>query len=187
MLTDVRYVKRYRMERDLLLPIARAPTPEGVSFVSWSPAQVAAHAEAKFRSFVGQPDADLFVCLGDRRECEDLMAEIAKRRGFLPSATWLASVDGEPAGTIQGCREGFRRGAIQNLGVAPEHRRRGIAAALVQRAILGFRQAGLRWAILEVTAENVAALRLYRRLGFRRTQTVFRAAERRSDACPDGR
>ena len=53
-------------------------------------------------------------------------------------------------------------GAIQNLGVVPEYRGQGLGRALVRQALEGFYQAGLRRAYLEVTAENSAAVRLYR-------------------------
>jgi hypothetical protein len=41
----------------------------------------------------------------------------------------------------------------------------------------GFRQAGLRRAYLEVTAQNEGAIRLYRRLGFVKVRTVYKAVE----------
>ena len=45
------------------------------------------------------------------------------------------------------------------------------------QALTGFRQRGLRRATLEVTAQNVGAIRLYQRLGFRKIKTVYKAAE----------
>ena len=53
-------------------------------------------------------------------------------------------------------------GAIQNLGVVPAYRGMGLGRALVRQALDGFYQAGLRRAYLEVTAENSAAVQLYR-------------------------
>ena len=44
-------------------------------------------------------------------------------------------------------------------------------------ALNGFRQAGLRRVYLEVTAQNQNALRLYKRLGFTRVRTVYKAVE----------
>jgi ribosomal protein S18 acetylase RimI-like enzyme len=63
------------------------------------------------------------------------------------------------------------------VGVTPWHRHRGIGTALMQAAMLGFRAAGLDRAFLEVTAENVAAVRLYESLGFRRVRTSYRPVE----------
>jgi ribosomal protein S18 acetylase RimI-like enzyme len=42
---------------------------------------------------------------------------------------------------------------------------------------LGFQEAGLRRAYLEVTAENNAAVQLYRSLGFRRAKTLYKAVD----------
>ena len=68
-------------------------------------------------------------------------------------------------GTIQGLQsEGW--GAIQNLGIAPQHRGRGLGSLLVLRAAGGFRSVGLTRMHLEVTTDNTAAIRLYERLGF---------------------
>jgi ribosomal protein S18 acetylase RimI-like enzyme len=68
-------------------------------------------------------------------------------------------------------------GAIQNLGILPAHRGRGLGARLLLRALEGFRLAGLSRVHLEVTAENQGAIRLYRRLGFITVKTVFKVAE----------
>jgi len=66
-------------------------------------------------------------------------------------------------------------GAIQNVGVTPAWRGRGVGEALVLQTLHGFRRAGLGRALLEVTARNEGAQRLYRRLGFRRFKTLYKA------------
>lgn len=177
------YFKRYRMEFDLAgrKPVA-AVLPAGYRFVPWDPLLLEAHAETKYQSFRGEIDANVFACLGEYDGCLRLMGEISRKEGFLSGATWLIAQDEAPpgsgyCGTIQGIcdRAGF--GAIQNLGIVPEHRGRGLGTALLLRALTGFRQAGLRRAFLEVTAQNDGAIRLYRRLGFVRVRTVYKAVE----------
>jgi [ribosomal protein S18]-alanine N-acetyltransferase len=61
---------------------------------------------------------------------------------------------------------------ILNLAVAPEFRRQGIARRLVLSALSHARSKGAKRAFLEVRASNIAAQKLYSRLGF--TGTAIR-------------
>jgi ribosomal protein S18 acetylase RimI-like enzyme len=78
---------------------------------------------------------------------------------------------------VQGVAERIGFGAIQNLGVVPAQRGIGLGAALLLKALHGFRQTGLAAARLEVTAENASAVRLYRRIGFRFRKTLYKVAD----------
>lgn len=55
---------------------------------------------------------------------------------------------------------------VLTIAVAPSHRRRGIARALVEEALRRLYRDRVDAVFLEVDAGNVAALALYRRLGF---------------------
>jgi len=177
------YFKRYRMEIDLgaaRLGVCEVPPPYSLS--AWSSSLVEAHAEAKFGSFCYEIDANVFPCLGNREGCYRLMREIARRDGFLPGATWLLGRTDEQGGTefcgtIQGVRDNRGFGAVQNLGITPLHRGLGLGTTLLFRTLNGFREAGLEQAYLEVTAQNVRAVRLYERLGFHTVRTVYKAAD----------
>ena len=68
-------------------------------------------------------------------------------------------------------------GAIQNLGVTPPHRGRGLGRALLLQALHGFRRTSLHRAFLEVTAQNDFALRLYRQVGFRCRKTIYKEVQ----------
>jgi ribosomal protein S18 acetylase RimI-like enzyme len=179
---SVSYFKRYRMEFDLRscrsVPVF---VPQGYHLLAWQPELLDGHAEAKYRSFRNEIDADVFECLADLDGCQRLMQEISTKDGFLPEATWLAvnvaGRDIEYCGTIQGIRATHKYGAIQNVGVTPAHRGRGIGSALISAALNGFQQVGLPRVYLEVTAQNDGAVRLYKRLGFGRTKTLFKAVE----------
>lgn len=83
----------------------------------------------------------------------------------------------EYCGTIQGIGDDQSCGCIQNLGVIPGHRGNGLGRSLLLKSLEGFWQAGYSIASLEVTAQNVLALDLYRKLGFRRVKTVYKAVE----------
>lgn len=52
------------------------------------------------------------------------------------------------------------------MWVAPQHRRAGVAAALVEAVVTWARAAGFRRLRLEVADANEAAVRLYERMGF---------------------
>ena len=83
----------------------------------------------------------------------------------------------EYCGTIQGVCDRSGMGAIQNFGVTPEHRGRGLGTQLMAASLAGFASAGVRRVYLEVTAQNEAAIRLYRRLGFVKVRTIYKAVE----------
>ncbi|MHB1422664.1 MAG: GNAT family N-acetyltransferase [Gemmataceae bacterium] len=171
---SVSYFKRYKMEAELReLPAPRLP--EEFSFAAWSCELLDVHAEMLFGSFHQEIDAQVFPSLGDRQSSLCLMIEMTRKRGFLPEATWLLLGPLGPCGTVQGLRERGGVGSIQNLGILPGWRGCGLGEALLLQALHGFRQAGLGRAVLEATARNDPALRLYRRLGFRRSKTLYKA------------
>lgn len=58
-------------------------------------------------------------------------------------------------------------GEILNLAVTPESRRKGLGARLLEAGIDALAAAGAREIFLEVREQNVAALQLYQRRGFR--------------------
>jgi ribosomal protein S18 acetylase RimI-like enzyme len=171
------YFKRFRMEIDLA---EAPPVPTllpGYAWVPWDGQLVAGHAEVKYLSFAEGIDAVVFPNLGSRPGCQHLMGDISQRAGFEPAATWLITCGAGYCGTVQGVRERNGMGAIQNLGVVPTHRGRGLGTALLLQALAGFRRAGLGRAFLEVTAQNDGAIRLYRRLGFRCRKTIYKAVD----------
>jgi len=179
------YFKRFRMEADLSPPRGMRPLPPGYRFVPWNEALLDVHARTKFRAFRDEIDAHVFPCLGDLEGCRRLMHEIRGKSGFLASATWLIAYGAHPAnlrwcGTIQGVVDRQRAGMIQNVGIVPDHRGLGLGTCLIERALAGFRTAGLRTAALEVTAENPRAVQLYQRLGFRRTKTLYKTCDAES-------
>src|SRR5215207_3125900 len=82
--------------------------------------------------------------------------------------------DGTMVGFIVGIVEPDRTGHITTLGVAPEHRRRGIAQRMLVKVEEGFRRRGVRITRLEVRSVNTGAQDLYQKLGFAVTQRLPR-------------
>lgn len=177
------YFKRYRMEIDLAGRDFSVRSRPGYDLIPWSPELLEVHAEVKYLSFRAEIDANVFPCFADRSGCLRLMDEIRRKEGFLPGATWLVRyVDSgletpTYCGTIQGVDDQIGFGAIQNLGITPPHRGRGLAAILMKHALAGFQRHGLRRAYLEVTAQNRLAVDLYHRLGFAKARTLYKAVE----------
>lgn len=76
---------------------------------------------------------------------------------------YLALADGETAGYI-GVQIFSGEGYVTNVGVLPEFRRRGIAKALIKRAL----ENEMEFLTLEVRESNLPAIGLYEKLGFER-------------------
>ncbi len=184
------HFKRYRMKYELEDPIWDFTLPIGYRWVPWHSEHCHLHASVKHRSFQNEVDANVFPCFSSLSSCRRLMNEISRRDGFLPQATWLVAKceaddcleETNTCGTVQGVKADFGLGSIQNLGVTAEHRGKGIGRALLGKALEGFREAGMKEVILEVTCDNFGAVRLYQRLGWKVDQVVFKSADINSAA-----
>ena len=78
---------------------------------------------------------------------------------------YLARVDGAPAGTTLVYSQ-FGMGYVDHVATLPEHRRKGVASAMVARAVADSQAMGNRWTTLETTTDSNAE-RIYQRQGFR--------------------
>lgn len=181
---DARIYKRLRMQLDMRnRPQQSVPLPEGYRWVPWRSLMLERHAQVKWRAFRDDLDGRVFKCLSESDGCLSLMREIAAQRTFCPAATWLVVYQPEPdwppadVGTIQGILKLGGIGAIQNVGVVPEHRGQGLGRALVLQAIDGFARNGMGCTALEVTAENAVAVSLYESLGFKVREVLYRNGE----------
>jgi len=179
---EVRYIKRYRMERSTEpVPGLSVNLPDGFVWIPWSSRLTTVHGRTIYQSFDGELDSVIFPSFRRFDACLRLMRSVASAPGFLPKGTWLiARPDGmlrekyEFCATIQGIRSENKTAAIQNVAVRPEFRRLGFGRALLIKAIEGFRNSGCGRVTLEVTAENRPALQLYQQTGFSVFQTVFK-------------
>ncbi|MCU0704370.1 MAG: GNAT family N-acetyltransferase [Fimbriiglobus sp.] len=169
------HYKRYVMERPLTPRPVPAPLAPGFRLIAWAEHLLDLHADVLFTSFHDDLDGKVFPNLADRMGCRFLMRAVRGLRGFCPSATWLAAGPGGYAGAIQGVVSGGW-GMVQNLGVCPEARGKGVGAALLVKCLAGFANAGAVGCHLEVTADNAPAVRLYKRFGFRPTRVRYKPA-----------
>jgi len=180
---SITYFKRFQMELDLhQFEIPVRELPEGYRFVAWNDSQLEKHASIKYQSFCNEIDANVFSCFREIEGCRRLLREITSRSNFLPDATWLLEYKGwdseDPltVGTIQALVDVHQRGAIQNIGIHPSHRDKGLGTSLLFKCLHYIKARGLQRVMLEVTSQNIGALRLYKRLGFRIIKTVYKPA-----------
>ncbi|NLN55477.1 MAG: ribosomal protein S18-alanine N-acetyltransferase [Clostridiales bacterium] len=86
-----------------------------------------------------------------------------------PHAIYLAAfLDGKMAG-ICGCYAGVGECQITNVAVEEKHRRKNIALLLIKRLLEEAKKRNCEKAFLEVAENNLPAIRLYEKLGFRVT------------------
>ncbi len=97
-----------------------------------------------------------------------------------PDLFLVAEEDGQVVGYIM-CRIerggflglGGPKGHVISIAVLPEHRRKGIATALLKEALARMRDHyGARECYLEVRVSNTPAISLYEKLGFKKTDIV---------------
>ena len=99
-----------------------------------------------------------------------------------PKTFIVAKVSGKVVGYMM-CRveTGFsdlrrfsmtRKGHVVSIAVLPEQRNRGIASALLEKALEGLRQYQATECFLEVRESNMIAIDLYKRYGFSVTRTM---------------
>jgi ribosomal-protein-alanine acetyltransferase len=83
----------------------------------------------------------------------------------------VAKIDGKIVGFIIGIMHIERNtltGHILTIDVSPPYRRRGIAQMLLQKIEEIFKEKGVKSCRLEVREDNIAALKLYQKLGYKR-------------------
>jgi ribosomal protein S18 acetylase RimI-like enzyme len=120
----------------------------------------------RLRALGDSPDA-FGATLADAQARPDdtwrqLLAQAVASASHLPL---LAEVAGVPAG-LAWARFEAGVAVLYQVWVAPEYRGRGVAHALLTRAIGWARERGAGAVELDVTAGDTPAVRLYRRLGF---------------------
>jgi ribosomal-protein-alanine N-acetyltransferase len=119
--------------------------------------------------------SDFAVLAGIHAAC---FPDEAWNSGALATVLAMAGTGGQVAGSEAAEICGFLIGQclgenaeILTLGVAPAHRRQGIARILLEDFFARAQAAGAARVVLEVAADNPPALALYRSLGFSRLGT----------------
>jgi len=101
------------------------------------------------------------VCFSDPWSENSIASELVN-----PLSLWLVAVDcGSVVGYI-GSQSVLDAADVMNLAVSPEHRRKGVAQALLQELTHCLRRNNVIALLLEVRASNLPAITLYQKLGF---------------------
>ena len=100
-------------------------------------------------------------CFSDPWSVEMLRPELPD-----DSHEFLLAVEGEELLGYVGLMTVLDEGYLSNIAVSPEHRRQGIAEALLKALLVRARARKLAFVTLEVRAGNTPAQTLYRKLGF---------------------
>lgn len=101
------------------------------------------------------------LCFSDPWSENSIAGELNNRLSY-----WLVALeDGEVVGYI-GSQSVLGESDMMNVAVHPDHRRKGIAEALIDALSAGLRERGNVCLTLEVRASNEPAKALYEKLGF---------------------
>lgn len=144
-----------RLLRHDLRGVDVAPLPAETELRPWTEASAAAFFAAWSAAFADRPGFPGWT--QDR-----WVSWTADDEDFSPDHSVVATVADEPVGFVT-----VADGWIVQAGVVPAWRRRGLAAALVTRALAALRADGAAQCLLAVGTDNPGAEALYRRLGFR--------------------
>lgn len=101
------------------------------------------------------------LCFSDPWSENSIAYELTSRLSY-----WLVAVDeGEVVGYI-GSQSVLGESDMMNVAVHPDHRRKGVAEALITALSEGLKERGNVCLTLEVRASNEPAIALYDKLGF---------------------
>ena len=101
------------------------------------------------------------LCFHDPWSERSISSEITN-----PLSLWLVAVEGDAVVGYVGSQTVMDWSDMMNVAVHPDHRRKGIAEALVTALEAALREKGSQCLTLEVRDSNVPAIALYEKLGF---------------------
>lgn len=100
-------------------------------------------------------------CFSDPWSIQSIRSEISN-----PLSLWLAAVEGDLVLGYIGSQSVLGEADMMNLAVSEDHRRQGIAQALVLALMEQLKRSDVYRLTLEVRVSNASAISLYEKLGF---------------------
>ena len=101
------------------------------------------------------------LCFSDPWSENSIAYELTSRLSH-----WLVALEGEQVVGYIGSQSVLGQSDMMNVAVHPDHRRKGIAEALILALSRDLQQMGNICLTLEVRASNAPAITLYEKLGF---------------------
>jgi len=152
--------------RDLALPIAESSLDDGFVARTWSDDTVADSLAVHNAAFEDHWGSQPFTL--------DHWKSFHTGEFFLPDTSWIVYDEGVPVAYMSCSKyphdwedRGRTEAWIEGIGTIRSHRGRGIASALITKALGAFVDQGLEYACLGVDSESpTGANRIYERLGF---------------------
>lgn len=142
------------MRRDLRLPLASAPWPDGVVL-----ATLTLELAPACRELMNAVYAEGY---GDQREFDEWWNWVTSDADYDPRLCYVA-IEGP---TVVGFCHSWAGPFIKDLVVAKSWRRRGLGAALLTVALESYIRRGVAEVDLKTDVDNLTAQSLYTRLGF---------------------
>ena len=101
------------------------------------------------------------LCFSDPWSERSVASELDNKLAY-----WLVATEGETVAGYIGSQTVLEETDMMNVAVHPDHRRKGIAEALVNALVEALKNQGSHCLTLEVRASNAPAIALYEKLGF---------------------
>lgn len=150
------------MHYDLALAFPQVASLPSVSYLTWNEQSVHAFFtayEAAFRERPGFPGWSE----------QEWVRWASEDSDFRPDLSFLAVAQGQAVGFVTNADyagAGERTGYLDQVGVHPQWRSQGLAAALVTRSLEAWQREGKEAVRLHVNVNNPRAIRLFQQLGF---------------------
>jgi mycothiol synthase len=131
------------------------------------------------------------VAFGDYEDIRNMTVEEMKKLETSPTfdevGMFIAEWNGKVAGTVTAQVDKLReekKGFIQNLGVLPKFRTRGIATKLLETALQSLKERGMELADSWAQTDREGCMHLFEKFGFKRIR-VMSIMIRKLDSLPD--
>lgn len=155
----------YNMTRDLSEPIAEAAPPEGLKIVEWR--METREERAKY--------IEAYNIVFPERTWNVEGLEHFMKSDMWVGGTIITAFDGDDiAGGVMlywktdgEAEDGNKQAYTENIFVMPKWRKKGVASCMIGKGLSYLAQRGAKTALLQVRANNIRALDIYKRMGYK--------------------